>query len=263
MWGGRENESQKGMNFATVAGGGVSVNTSGSSSSKFIDSVPPQVDASKAPGYRGTTMCSPVSSKSNNNTTNANASNIGSGGSSNTGHNPIQPPQFQSSGNYNEHPLSNKPPGSLAVARPVIPQQSIEMSAAMGTQYNRPVFQGELTSRNASTHQAHVIAASSSQATFGRRCISLNRCTKYAQNTGGEIYSTSIISSNGMMCACHGAGISPLTCSYYIWYLCIDIIKQLLLHCPKLNHCYYIFIHVGARLFNIRHRIHSYIRYAI
>lgn len=40
MWGGRENESQKGMNFATVAGGGVSVNTSGSSSSKFID--PPQ-----------------------------------------------------------------------------------------------------------------------------------------------------------------------------------------------------------------------------
>lgn len=43
MWGGRENESQKGMNFATVAGGGASVNTSGSSSSKFMDSVPPQV----------------------------------------------------------------------------------------------------------------------------------------------------------------------------------------------------------------------------
>lgn len=44
MWGSRENESQKGMNFATVAGGGgVSVNISGSSSSKFIDSIPPQV----------------------------------------------------------------------------------------------------------------------------------------------------------------------------------------------------------------------------
>lgn len=42
MWGGRDNESQKGMNFATVAGGGVSMNTSGSSTAKF-DSSPPQV----------------------------------------------------------------------------------------------------------------------------------------------------------------------------------------------------------------------------
>jgi hypothetical protein len=43
MWGGRENESQKSMNFATVAGGGVSSNTgSGSSTAKF-DSSPPQV----------------------------------------------------------------------------------------------------------------------------------------------------------------------------------------------------------------------------
>lgn len=41
MWG-RDNESQKGMNFATVAGGGVSMNTSGSSTAKF-DSSPPQV----------------------------------------------------------------------------------------------------------------------------------------------------------------------------------------------------------------------------
>lgn len=40
MWGGRENESQKSMNFATVAGGGVSMNTS---TTKFIDSAPPQV----------------------------------------------------------------------------------------------------------------------------------------------------------------------------------------------------------------------------
>lgn len=107
-------------------------------------------------------MCSPVSSKSNN-TTNTNATSIGSGGvSSNTGHNPIQPPQFQSSGNYNEHPLSSKPPGSLAVARPVIPQQNIEMGAAMGAQFSRPVFQGELTgTRNATTHQPHVIASTS------------------------------------------------------------------------------------------------------
>jgi len=43
MWGGRESESQKSMNFATVAGGGVSSNTgSGSSTAKF-DSSPPQV----------------------------------------------------------------------------------------------------------------------------------------------------------------------------------------------------------------------------
>lgn len=43
MWGGRENETQKGMNFATVAGGGVSSNTnSGPPTAKF-DSSPPQV----------------------------------------------------------------------------------------------------------------------------------------------------------------------------------------------------------------------------
>lgn len=43
MWGGRENETQKGMNFATVAGGGVSSNTGSSSSAAKFDSSPPQV----------------------------------------------------------------------------------------------------------------------------------------------------------------------------------------------------------------------------
>lgn len=43
MWGGRENETQKGMNFATVAGGGVSSNTGSNSSAAKFDSSPPQV----------------------------------------------------------------------------------------------------------------------------------------------------------------------------------------------------------------------------
>ncbi|XP_066594349.1 ankyrin repeat and KH domain-containing protein 1 isoform X2 [Prorops nasuta] len=152
MWGGRENESQKGMNFATVAGGGVSVNTSGSSNTKFIDSVPPQVDASKAPGYRGTAMCSPVSSKSGGTTSVSGSNTVGSGVTSSSVHNTIQSLPFSSSSNYNEHQLSSKPPGSLAVARPVMSQQNIEMGSSM-TQYNRPIYQGELTSRNAGAHQ--------------------------------------------------------------------------------------------------------------
>lgn len=121
------------------------------------------MDASKAPGYRGTTMCSPVSSKPS--TTNNTAGNvINSGISSNTIHNPIQSTQFQSSTNFNEHPLSNKLPGSLAVTRPVIPQQSIEMGTGMAQFNNRPVFQAELTSRNMATHQSHVIPAASQPA---------------------------------------------------------------------------------------------------
>lgn len=43
MWGGRENETQKGMNFATVAGGGVSSNTNTGPSTAKFDSSPPQV----------------------------------------------------------------------------------------------------------------------------------------------------------------------------------------------------------------------------
>lgn len=123
------------------------------------------MDASKAPGYRGTTMCSPVSSKPGGSTSNTSTSVIGSGVSSSSVHNPIQPPQFQSSTSYNEHPLPpNKPPGSLAVARPVIPQPSMEMTSGMA-QFNRPVFQGELTSRNATTHQPpHVIPSTSQPA---------------------------------------------------------------------------------------------------
>ncbi|TGZ57880.1 Ankyrin repeat domain-containing protein 17 [Temnothorax longispinosus] len=64
-------------------------------------------------------------------------------------------------------PIPNKPPGSLAVARPVIPPQSIDMGTGMAAQFNRPaVFQGDLTTRNATTHQpaAHVIPSTSQPA---------------------------------------------------------------------------------------------------
>ncbi|XP_063991506.1 ankyrin repeat and KH domain-containing protein 1 isoform X7 [Diachasmimorpha longicaudata] len=127
MWG-RENEShQKGMNFATVAGGGSSA-TSTAPPNKFIDSAPPQADASKAPGYRGTAMCSPVSNKQ---TSNPGASAINQGVSPGI-HNPSIQPQFQSNINYIE---GNKSTG-LAVTRPVMNQQNIELPVSMG-QFNR------------------------------------------------------------------------------------------------------------------------------
>ncbi|XP_059471305.1 ankyrin repeat domain-containing protein 17 isoform X2 [Neocloeon triangulifer] len=62
VWG-CENDAacQKGMNFASVAAAG---NASGPGQAiaapKFLDSLPPQVDASKAPGYRGSSISSPV-----------------------------------------------------------------------------------------------------------------------------------------------------------------------------------------------------------
>ncbi|XP_031335923.1 ankyrin repeat domain-containing protein 17-like isoform X2 [Photinus pyralis] len=62
----QETESHKPINFAAVTGG----NTSQVPPSKFVDNdPPPQVDASKAPGYRGAAMGSPVSSKTSSNST--------------------------------------------------------------------------------------------------------------------------------------------------------------------------------------------------
>ncbi|XP_014270909.1 ankyrin repeat domain-containing protein 17 isoform X5 [Halyomorpha halys] len=68
MWG-RENDCQKGINFASVAATGApnsSVSQLPPPSNKYLDPSPPQVgfyqvDASKAPGYRGNVVCSPVS----------------------------------------------------------------------------------------------------------------------------------------------------------------------------------------------------------
>ncbi|XP_044260011.1 ankyrin repeat domain-containing protein 17 isoform X12 [Tribolium madens] len=65
MWR-REHESQK-NNYSSVASG---TNTQNVIPTKFIDQDPPQiVDVSKAPGYRGGTVCSPVSSKTSSNST--------------------------------------------------------------------------------------------------------------------------------------------------------------------------------------------------
>lgn len=65
MWR-RENESQK-NNYSSVASG---TNSQNVMPQKFIDQDPPQmVDVSKAPGYRGGTVCSPVSSKTSSNST--------------------------------------------------------------------------------------------------------------------------------------------------------------------------------------------------
>lgn len=52
--------------FTYLTGGGSS---QASAPPKFVDQDPPPVDASKAPGYRGTAVCSPVSSKTSSNST--------------------------------------------------------------------------------------------------------------------------------------------------------------------------------------------------
>lgn len=66
-WNRREQESQKPINFAAVTGGSTSQSVV---QHKFIDQEPPpQVDASKAPGYRGGAVCSPVSSKTSSSST--------------------------------------------------------------------------------------------------------------------------------------------------------------------------------------------------
>ncbi|XP_046405893.1 uncharacterized protein LOC124170897 isoform X3 [Ischnura elegans] len=63
MWG-QGNESQSKMNFAGAAASGSSPPTT-TSATKFLDSGPPQVDVSKAPGYRGMAARSPVSNSAN------------------------------------------------------------------------------------------------------------------------------------------------------------------------------------------------------
>lgn len=134
-------------------------------------------------------MCSPVSSKSGN-TNNASTNVIGNVVSCSVHNNPMQPAQFQSSTSYSEHPLPNKPPGSLAVARPVMPQQSIDMGTGMAAQFNRPaVFQGDLTTRNTTTHQptAHVIPSTSQPLDVG--------LFKAANSSGGNYEHPNVNSS--------------------------------------------------------------------
>lgn len=69
MWG-RENEQNQKLNFASVAATGGLPPAQQTHSAKFVEDIQAQthVDVTKAPGYRGNSVCSPVSSKSSNNT---------------------------------------------------------------------------------------------------------------------------------------------------------------------------------------------------
>lgn len=68
MWRRGDNEAQKPVNFAAATGNSNVQNVS--SASKFIaQDLPPQVDAAKAPGYRGGSTSSPILSKNNSNST--------------------------------------------------------------------------------------------------------------------------------------------------------------------------------------------------
>ncbi|KAK9891834.1 hypothetical protein WA026_016633 [Henosepilachna vigintioctopunctata] len=71
MWRRCDSESQKPANFAAVTGNSnAQLISASAAAAKFIEQdVPLQVDASKAPGYRGVATCSPVSSKTNSNST--------------------------------------------------------------------------------------------------------------------------------------------------------------------------------------------------
>ncbi|KAG8232601.1 hypothetical protein J437_LFUL010722 [Ladona fulva] len=64
MWGQGSDGQSKGMNFAGAAASGSSPPAT-TTSGKFLDNGPPQVDVSKAPGYRKSAARSPVSSSTN------------------------------------------------------------------------------------------------------------------------------------------------------------------------------------------------------
>lgn len=107
MWQ-REHESQKPINFAAVTGG--SNAQSQVAQNMFSNEPPPQVDASKAPGYRGGAVCSPVSSKTSSNST--------------------TPPNISSAISYQtfpDQPVKTQnlaPIGSLPHGRPQVSSQS-------------------------------------------------------------------------------------------------------------------------------------------
>lgn len=67
MWG-RENEQNQKLNFASVAATGGLTPAQQTNTTKFVEDIQTQthVDITKAPGYRGNAVCSPVSSKSSN-----------------------------------------------------------------------------------------------------------------------------------------------------------------------------------------------------
>nr|XP_023030075.1 ankyrin repeat domain-containing protein 17-like [Leptinotarsa decemlineata] len=105
-WNRREPESQKPVNFAAVTGGSTSQSVP---QHKFINQEPPpQVDAAKAPGYRGGAVCSPVSSKTSSNSTTP---------PNNSGNTPFQNYQEQNKSQVTLPPIGsnvvhNRPPVS-------------------------------------------------------------------------------------------------------------------------------------------------------
>jgi ankyrin repeat domain-containing protein 17 len=135
MWGNKENDTQKSINFATIAGARISVNSSTLSSNSFIDTSPVEVDASKAPGYRGTSTSSPTSNKPCNIT---NVCKAGNTVSSNT------PSPIQSSINYTSGHSRIKSPASLIVARPLLSQKNVDMNVTSVAPFTGPVFHGNV-----------------------------------------------------------------------------------------------------------------------
>ena len=143
MWGNKEIDNQKNVNFATIAGAGIS-NSTTTTSNKFIDSNPIEVDASKAPGYRGTSVCSPTSNKSNNSNNMCNSSI--SLGPVSTVSNSIQPITAQSSVKFATDHASMKSSPSLVIARPIVQQKNVDINVANITPFNRPVFHSNMDS---------------------------------------------------------------------------------------------------------------------
>ncbi|XP_034251058.1 ankyrin repeat domain-containing protein 17 isoform X2 [Thrips palmi] len=102
------NSTQKGMNFASVAAAGsASANASHASlpPTQYLDSTPPQVDISKAPGYRKNTTCSPTSVSSKPCSTASSPPSLG-------------PAEAGTLGSANAMPSPVKPPNLLALSRP-------------------------------------------------------------------------------------------------------------------------------------------------
>lgn len=142
MWGRDNDNSQKGMNFASVAAtGAVTGNGAGVTGGKFIDSIPPLVDASKAPGYRGTTVCSPVSSKASSNSTTPPSMPLAPGSSyQNTGVFSAEQCVPHSSGSVMTMAVKQPPVqathSGLAIARSVSSGNTIDMHSNSGNSGN-------------------------------------------------------------------------------------------------------------------------------
>ncbi|KAJ8935953.1 hypothetical protein NQ314_012575 [Rhamnusium bicolor] len=133
-WNRREPESQKPVNFAAVTGGS---NSQSVVQHKFIDQEPPpQVDASKAPGYRGGAVCSPVSSKTSSNSTTPPNISVNNSFQSYQEQNKNQGtlPPIGSNVVHSRPPVSQNNPdyfGELLKLAPPQPQVNIQQSASM------------------------------------------------------------------------------------------------------------------------------------